>query len=243
MKTVNEVHKLTGVSIRMLQYYDTIGLLRPTQYTDAGYRLYDDAALARLGQILLFRELEFPLKEIKQILDSPNFDRKLAVEQQLTLLQLKKEHLENLITFTRGLKAMGDKAMDFSAFTTEKMDAYKKQAKEKWGSTAAYKQFESKSKGRSSETENAMGAGLMLFFQEFGKLKGSLPSSPAAQAQVQKLQSYITENYYDCTTEMLSGLGQMYACSGAFTDSIDQAGGAGTAAFTAEAICFYCKSN
>ena len=75
MMTVNEVSKLTGVSIRALQYYDTIGLLPPAGYTEAGYRLYDDTAMERLQQILLFRELEFPLKEIKRILDSPNFDR------------------------------------------------------------------------------------------------------------------------------------------------------------------------
>ena len=76
MMTVNEVSKLSGVSIRTLHYYDTIGLLRPTEVTDAGYRLYDDAALERLQQILLFRELEFPLKEIKEMMDAPGFDRK-----------------------------------------------------------------------------------------------------------------------------------------------------------------------
>ena len=68
MKTVNEVSKLTGVSVRALHHYDAIGLLKPTQVTDAGYRLYDDTALARLQTILLFRELQFPLKEIKSIL-------------------------------------------------------------------------------------------------------------------------------------------------------------------------------
>ena len=73
--TVNEVSKLTGVSIRTLQYYDKIGLLKPTGYTKAGYRLYDDTALERLQQILLFRELEFSLKEIKEIIESPSFDR------------------------------------------------------------------------------------------------------------------------------------------------------------------------
>ena len=83
MMTVNEVSKLTGVSIRALQYYDAIGLLPPAGYTEAGYRLYDDAAMERLQQILLFRELEFPLKEIKRILDSPNFDRSKALEQQI----------------------------------------------------------------------------------------------------------------------------------------------------------------
>ena len=70
MMTVNEVSKLTGVSIRTLQYYDNIGLLKPAEYTESGYRLYDDAALERLQQILLFRELEFPLKDIKDIINS-----------------------------------------------------------------------------------------------------------------------------------------------------------------------------
>ena len=80
MRTVNEVSKLTGVSVRTLHHYDAIGLLKPTTVSEAGYRLYDDTALERLQQILLFRELEFPLKEIKSILDSPNFDRCKALE-------------------------------------------------------------------------------------------------------------------------------------------------------------------
>ncbi len=95
MKTVHEVSRLTGVSIRTLQYYDKIGLLRPAGHTRSGYRLYDDAALERLQQILLFRELEFPLKDIRAILESADFDREKALEQQITLLSLKKEHLEN----------------------------------------------------------------------------------------------------------------------------------------------------
>ena len=89
MMTVNEVSKLTGVSTRTLHYYDKIGILHPTKYTESGYRLYDDTALERLQQILLFRELEFPLKDIKAIVDNPNFDRSKALEQQLALLTLK----------------------------------------------------------------------------------------------------------------------------------------------------------
>ena len=92
MMTVKKVSDLTGVSVRTLQYYDKIGLLSPTELTDAGYRLYDNTALERLQQILLFRELEFPLKEIKAILDSPNYDSKKALSQQIELLELKKQH-------------------------------------------------------------------------------------------------------------------------------------------------------
>ena len=116
MMTVNEVSKLAGVSIRTLQYYDKIGLLHPTGYTDAGYRLYDDADLERLQHILLFRELEFPLKDIKMIVNSPDFDRSKALEQQIELLKLKKEHIENLMNFALGIKLLGVKHMDFKAF-------------------------------------------------------------------------------------------------------------------------------
>ena len=132
MMTVNEVSKLTGVSIRTLQYYDTIGLLKPIEYTESGYRLYDDTSLERLQQILLFKELEFPLKEIKKIIDAPNFDRNKALEQQIELLTMKKEHLENLISFARGIKGIGVKYMDFKVFDTTKIDEYSKRAKEQW---------------------------------------------------------------------------------------------------------------
>ena len=105
MKTVNEVSKLTGVSIRTLQYYDKIGLLKPAEYTESGYRLYDDAALERLQQILLFRELEFPLKDIKDIVTRSDFDKRLALDQQIELLELKKEHIENTYKAIKNGKA------------------------------------------------------------------------------------------------------------------------------------------
>lgn len=134
--TVHEVSRLTGVSIRALQYYDRIGLLHPAEYTEAGYRLYDEAALETLQQILLFRELEFPLKDIQQIIQSPSFDRKKALEQQIELLQMKKERLEKLIELARGIQATGGKKhMDFSAFDTKKMDEYAARAKASWGAT------------------------------------------------------------------------------------------------------------
>ena len=88
MKTVKEISKITGVSVRTLHHYDAIGLLKPTAKTPAGYRLYDDTALERLQQILLFRELQFPLKEIQSILDSPSFNPAQALEQQIHLLEL-----------------------------------------------------------------------------------------------------------------------------------------------------------
>lgn len=147
MMTVHEVSKISGVSIRALHHYDKIGLLPATEVNSAGYRLYDDTALERLQHILLFRELEFSLKEIKDILDSPDFDRDKALEQQIHLLELRKEHIENLIDLARGIKMIGVKDMSFEAFDTRKIDEYAEQAKESWGKTDAYKEYEQKAAG------------------------------------------------------------------------------------------------
>lgn len=104
MKTVKQVSKLTGISVRTLHHYDAIGLLKPAKVTEAGYRLYDDKALKRLQNILLFRELQFPLKEIKAILDSPDFDPSEAIQQQIKLLELQRNHIERLISFAREIQ-------------------------------------------------------------------------------------------------------------------------------------------
>lgn len=240
MRTVNEVSKLTGVSVRTLHHYDEIGLFKPTEVTEAGYRLYDDTALERLQHILLFKELQFPLKDIKTILDSPDFDRNKALEQQIELLTMKKEHLENLILFARGIKTLGVRNMDFSAFDTKKMDEYAAQAKENWGKTDAYKEFEEKSKDWTEETTGNIAKDMMRLFVEFGAMKDLDPSDEKVQEQVKRLQDYITKNFYNCTTQILSGLGRMYAGGGEFTENIDNAGGKGTAEFCHQAIEIYC---
>ena len=241
MKTVHEVSGLAGVSIRTLQYYDRIGLLRPAERTESGYRLYDDTALERLQCILLFKELQFSLKEIKDILDSPDFDYSRALDQQITLLQMKKEHLENLINLAREIKQIGVKKLDFTVFNTKKMDEYAKRAKESWGQTPEYREFEEKSKDRTKEDERKLWAGLMEIFTEFGSMKGSSPSGSEAQALVKKLQDYITEYFYTCSDEILAALGNMYAGGGEMTDNINHAGGEGTAEFAAQAIKVYCS--
>ena len=289
MMTVKEVSRLTGVSVRTLQYYDRIGLLHPAGYTESGYRLYDDATLETLQQILLFRELEFPLKQISQIIQAPDFDRNRALEQQITMLQLKKEHLENLILFARGIQLTGVRLknkpdglffnrqfcaetpnccdrrgkityvifprglsvkrfgmevnMDFKAFDTSRLDEYSEQARKQWGQTAAWQEFEEKNRGRNGEAEKAVAAGLMLILEELGKQKsqGLSAKAPSVQDLVKQLQNYITEHYYQCTPEILSGLGKMYADGGDFTVNIDRACGEGTAVFAGEAIAVYCE--
>ena len=240
MMTVHEVSRLAGVSIRTLQYYDRIGLLRPAGYTDAGYRLYDDEQLERLQCILLFRELEFPLKDIIAIMDSPDFDRSKALEQQIELLRLKKEHIENLMNFALGIKLTGVKNMDFKAFDRSKLDEYSRQAKELYGNTPEYRQMQEKMKNRSKEEDNLLADRFMLLFKEAGTIKDSDPASPEAQDLVKRIQDFITENMYTCTTRILRGLGKMYSGGGDFTQNIDEYGGAGTADFVDRAIQIYC---
>ena len=240
MMTVHEVSKLAGVSIRTLQYYDKIGLLHPTGYTDAGYRLYDDTDLERLQHILLFRELEFPLKDIRDILNSPDFDRSRALEQQIELLRLKKEHIENLMNFALGIKMMGVKHMDFKAFDRSKLDEYSRQAKELYGNTPEYKELEEKQKNRTKEEDNLLADRFMLLFKEAGEMKDKDPASPEAQDLVKRIQDYITENLYTSTNKILRGLGKMYSGGSDFTKNIDAYGGEGTAVFVDNAIQIYC---
>ena len=242
MRTVHEVSQLTGVSIRTLQYYDKIGLLHPAEYTEAGYRLYDDAALETLQQILLFRELEFPLKEIRRIIESPDFDREKAIDQQIELLRLKKEHLENLMNLAREMKQGGTSGMDFKAFDKTKLEEYARRAKAEWGSTPEYREFEQKAEGRTDEQAGDLNRQMMNIFAEFGSERGTDPACEKVQGLVKTLQDFISENFYTCSDQILSGLGQAYAAGGEMTENIDRAGGKGTGAFACEAIRLYCSA-
>lgn len=241
MMTVNEVSKLAGVSIRTLQYYDKIGLLHPTGHTDAGYRLYDDTDLERLQHILLFRELEFSLKDIASIINSPDFDRSKALEQQIEMLKLKREHIDNLMNFALGIKLLGVKHMDFKAFDRSKLDEYSRQAKDMYKESPEYKEMEEKSKNRTKEEEGILADRFMLLFKEAGTLKDTDPASPEAQDLVKRIQDFITANLYTCSKKILSGLGKMYSGGGDFTKNIDEYGGEGTAEFIDKAIQIYCR--
>jgi len=242
MKTVHAVSALTGISVRTLQYYDQIGLLHPSRRTAAGYRLYSDADLDRLQQILLFRELAFPLKDIKTILENPVFDRQQALSRQIELLTLKRDRLNRLIQLARKTKEKGSTSMDFSPFDSSEFDACAAEAKAQWGSTAAYKEFEAKTAKQNPAVLQNAGDGLMQLLAVFGTLQTRDVSDPAVQQQVQALQKFITTHFYTCTNEILAGLGNLYAAGGDFTQNINRAGGAGTAEYAARAIAWYCKS-
>ena len=121
MKTVKEVSELTGISVRTLHYYDEIGLFKPTEVTEAGYRLYDDKAIDRLGQILVFKELDLPLSDIKDIMDNPNLDSSSVLTKQREMLCLKRDRLDRIIANIDGM-LKGDSTMDFTVFNEKEME-------------------------------------------------------------------------------------------------------------------------
>ena len=243
MKTVKEVCKLTGVSVRTLHHYDTIDLLKPTKVTEAGYRLYDDAALEKLYMILVFRELGLSLKEIANILHAPDYDRNRVLEKQIKLMQERVQKLQDRITLAKGMLTIGVKFMSFEGFDHKKMDEYSTQAKALYGKTDAYKEFEQKSKNRTKEQEKDLGTQVMDFFARLGKMRPCDPACEEAQSWAKELQDFFTENYYTCTPQILGTLAESYAGGGSMTETIDKPGGAGTGAFAKEVIDIYIQQN
>ena len=239
MKTVKEVSRLTGVSIRALHHYDAIDLLKPARVTEAGYRLYGNDEIERLYMILVFRELGLPLQEIRDILNAPDYDRNRVLEQQIQIMQEQSEKLQNRISLAKSMLVMGVKDMDFNGFDFKKLDDYSVQAKALYGKTDAYKEFEQKSKHRTREQTQDLGAQVMDFFARLGKMRPCAPDSEAAQCWAKELQAFFTEHFYTCTPQILQGLAESYAGGGSMTENIDKAGGEGTGAFAREVLMRY----
>ena len=242
---IKEFAKLTGVSVRTLHYYDEIGLLKPSSVDEQnGYRFYDERCLERMQEILFYRELDFPLKDIQAIIFSPDYDKQIALKEQKHLLTLKKNRLERLITALDG--AMKGENFTMNIFDNSEFEAqreqYAKEAKEKWGSTAAYKESAEKTCGYSKEKWNEVNEGMNSLMAEFAACRNSgfAPDCTEVQALVKKWQDYISANFYTCTNEILAGLGEMYTADERFKANIDSHGN-GTADYMSEAIIAYCK--
>lgn len=242
---IKEFAKLTGVSVRTLHYYDEIGLLKPAFVDEQnGYRFYDENSLLRMQEILFYRELDFPLKSILEILSSPDYDKQKALAEQRKLLELKKERLERIIDAldgaTKGKVTMT--AFDNSDYETARKQ-YEVEAKQRWGETDAYKEHQEKTADYSKDKWQAVNDGLMEIFAKFAECKqnGHTADSDDAQALVKELQTYITENYYTCTKDILAGLGLMYVADERFKANIDEKGD-GTAEFVSQAIENHIKS-
>lgn len=132
MKKLNEVCKSIGVSKRTLHYYDEIGLLSPSEYTESGYRLYDDLAVEKLWTILLLKELGYPLKDIKKIMEDPNFDLRNSIEKQIEILTKKKERLDQLIGYASMIKMTGIIPFNFEEYGDITFDEFIVDSKKAW---------------------------------------------------------------------------------------------------------------
>ncbi|HEM3941546.1 TPA: MerR family transcriptional regulator [Streptococcus suis] len=236
--TVKQVSRLTGLTVRTLHHYDQIGLLKPAFVAENGYRYYNQENLARLQEILLFRELDFPLKDIQQLLDVTEVNRQQVLRDHVALLELKRERLDRIISHARLLIEKGGEIMDFHAFDSSQLEAYKAEVKDRWGQSPAYAEFEER---YDASKDRVFAREMQSIFEAFGKMQSLEASHPDVQAQIANLQSYITENFYTCTKEILQGLGLMYVEDERFSANIDHAGGPGTATFVSQAIATYCK--
>lgn len=239
MKTVKEVSELCGVSVRTLHHYHAIGLLVPTAVSEAGYRLYDDDAVARLRSILLFRALRFSLAQIKTMLQTEDFSPAEALAAQLTLLRAQRDHTERLIKWVEQMQQKGDYTvpMPKDLLTDSVSEQYKAEVLQRWGNTDAYKQQQQKA--AAGEDVQAAGDALMALFAALGKLKHKDPADGEVTAAAAAIQAHITEHFYPCTDDIFRALAVMYTEDARFCKNIDAAGGEGTAAFARQAIETY----
>ncbi len=239
---IREVAKLTGITVRTLHYYDEIGLLKPSGITKSGYRLYDKEALLKLQQILFFKELKFSLAEIKNIITNPQFDKKKALENQKKLLIKKRKRIDDLINLVDN-RIKGEESMSFKEFDMTEIEnakkKYAKEVKERFGNSDAYKESEKKCNGYSKNQWKEIDKECKDIFKAFASNMDKRVDSEEVQDLVKRWQKLITLRFYNCTNEILKGLGIMYVKDERFKENIDK-NGEGTAEFISKAIEVYC---
>ena len=240
---VSQVAKLTGITVRTLHYYDEIGLLKPGKVTQAGYRLYGPEDLEQLQQILFFRELDFSLEDIRQILRSPAYDKTLALKNHRQMLLQKRSRIDSLIALVEKTLE-GETDMSFDQFDDSEIkntrQKYAQEAKQRWGNTDAYAQYEEKTESYDDPQWKLLKGEGEAILRRFGENRHLDPASEEAQELVKDWQAYITANFYDCTKVILACLAEMYVGDERFTQNIDRFG-EGTALFMATAIEIYCR--
>lgn len=239
--TVRQAAALSGVSVRTLHYYHEIGLLPPARVTEAGYRFYGERELAWLQQILLYRELDFPLAEIRELMALGGQERLDALGRQKELLSLKRDRLTRLIRLTDRL-LKGENTMSFAEFDTTRIEEQKKkyarEVKERWGNTAAYAESEKRAASYGEKEWTEIRKEMDGLFRRFADCMSEGTESPAAQALVKEWQEWISARFYACTNEILERLGQMYTTDSRFRESFEKTA-PGLAEFVSAAIRVY----
>ncbi len=223
--SIQQFAKRTGVTPRALRFYEQKGLLTPSARRPNSYRVYTDADSTRLQQILFFRELDFPLDEIKRLLDHPRFDAREALAYQKELLVLKKRRLarlirtiETAITHMSTRQPMDDEQI-YGSLSQEEIDAYKREAQERWGNTDAYRESQKRVKRFTKDDWQAIRAATDANLKALVALMeaGKAPTDPAVQAEIANHHAGI-ERFYPCGPQMYRNLGDLYLADQRFAD-------------------------
>ena len=241
--TINQIAKLCGVSVRTLHYYDEIGLFLPSTTADNGYRQYDEMSIAKLQEILFFKELDIPLKDIKKIMETPGYDKNEVLKSHHKLLAMKRNRLDKIIKLVEdNLKSDKVNIKEFDMTEIKKhIDKYKDEVQQKWGHTDAYKQSVQKTAKYTDEDLQRANDHWNKLFSDFADCMRKSPGCKGADTLVQEWQNHITDNFYDCTDEILLGLADMYVYDERFKSNIDKHG-ENLAEFISESIKNYIKN-
>lgn len=238
---VKEVADLVGISVRTLHHYDEIGLLTPEETTESGYRLYSNDNLETLQQILFFKELGFPLKKIKEIINDPSFNREEALVLHRKMLLEKRFRLDKVIAtidktiqHTRGEIQMTNKekfeGFDFS------QNPYEQEARERWGNEAVDKANKTAANMTREKQEE-----YNAIYRKLAALRNDSPESEQAQKAIKEWYDYL-QNFGQYSLDAFKGLGQMYVDDERFTKNIDQFG-EGLAKFMRDVMAVYADRN
>lgn len=244
--TVQQLADLAGVSVRTLHHYDEIGLLSPKRESN-GYRIYEEAELLRLQQILFFTELELPLKEIAEILAKPDFHLVGALHEHRKQMELKRERLAKLVTTIdntlaklSGKKDMSDDEL-FEAFWEKHEKEYAKEAEERWGNTDAWKQSKERTKHMTKEDFKKLAKDGLEWTRKMGDVMTAGHTAEGKEAQDMIAQHYEgLRTFYDPSPELYRGLAEMYIADPRFTKYYDDVR-PGLAVFVHDAMIAYCE--
>lgn len=238
---VKKVADLVGISVRTLHHYDEIGLLTPEETTEAGYRNYSDHDLETLQQILFFKELGFPLKQIKEIIDNPSFDREEALEMHRNLLLEKRSRLDKMIETVD--KTILDMKGEITMSHKEKFEGfdfghnpYEQEARERWGDKAV-DESNAKINGMSKDEKKAFESEFNAIYSELAAIRHEAPESEVAQESIEKWYHFLNR-MGSYSLDAFKGLGQMYVDDERFTENINQFGD-GLATFMRDAMAVY----
>ncbi|MDE7244293.1 MAG: MerR family transcriptional regulator [Oscillospiraceae bacterium] len=245
---IHEMANLTGVTTRTLRYYDKIDLLKPSIVTETRYRLYTQDDLCRLQEILFFREIGFALKEIRSLLNAPNYNRIEAMKKHLSILEAQRERLEDIISLVKD-RINGSSEISFSAFSNSKVlelqAKYREEVFERWGNTDSLREFETNFSAKAQKLQQEELETYMAFaqniFERLSMYEDEAPDCAEIQKLVHEWQLFISDHFYPCDKKMLSYLSNLYIVDDRFNCFINRFGTGDLASFFNQAICVYCS--